>query len=105
MPRKIGRGSFALDRRIGGNNDLIHLAVLDPPHQIGDAQLLRTYAVQWRDRPMQHVINAVEVFGLLDGPDIGGFLDDANHPLVAGSAAAVDARIDICNVVAYGTQT
>ena len=42
---------------------------------------------------------------LLDGPDIGGFFDDANHPLVAGSAAAVDARINIRNVVADGTQT
>jgi hypothetical protein len=54
---------------------------------------------------MQYVIDPIEVFGLFDGADIRRFFDHANHPLVARSAAAVNAGLDIRNVIADGAQT
>ena len=49
---------------------------------------------------MQHVINAVEMLGLFNGGDVGRFFDDANQPLVAGRAGAINARINVGDVVA-----
>jgi hypothetical protein len=49
---------------------------------------------------VQHMEDAVEVLGFLDGGDVGGFLDHADQALVARRAGAVDARIDVGNVVA-----
>src|SRR5579872_2942262 len=61
--------------------------------------------MQRGNRSMKHVINPVEVFGLFDSADICWFFHHANHPLVARGTAAVNARINICNVVANGTKT
>ena len=53
---------------------------------------------------MQHVVDAIEVFGFFDGGDIGGFFDNAYQALVAGCAGAVDARVNIGDVVADRAQ-
>ena len=53
---------------------------------------------------MQNVIHAIVVAGLLDGGDVGWLFHDANQALVAGGAGAVDAGIDIGDVVADGTE-
>jgi hypothetical protein len=52
---------------------------------------------------MQHVIDAV-VVGALDHGDAGGLFDHADLPLVARGAGAVDAGIDIRDVVADGAE-
>jgi hypothetical protein len=54
---------------------------------------------------VQDVEDAVEVFGLFDGGDVGGFLNHADHALVAGCAGAVEARVDVGDVVADGAET
>ena len=60
--------------------------------------------MQWGNRSMQHVVGAVEVLGLFDSRDIGGFLDHAHQTKVASGAAAIDAGIDVRNVVADRAQ-
>ena len=66
--------------------------------------MLRPDAVQRGKRAVQHVIDAVVVACLLDGRDVGRLLHHANQPLVAGGAAAVDAGIDVGDVVALRAQ-
>ena len=53
---------------------------------------------------MQHVIHAIEVLGLFDGSDVGGFFHHAYQPLVASSAGAIGARVHIRDVVADGAE-
>ena len=53
---------------------------------------------------MQHVVTAIEMAGLLDRRDIGGFLHHANLALVAGGAGTINARINIGNIVADGAE-
>ena len=77
----------------------------DPGHQIGDAQLLGPDAVQRRERAVEHVVDAVKMARLFDGGDVGRFLDHADNLLIARRTAAVDAGIDVGNVVADGAQT
>ena len=77
----------------------------DASHQICDAQLFGSDAVQGRDRAVEHVVDAVEMARLFDGGDVGGLLDHADELLIAGGTAAVHAGIDVGNVVADGAQT
>jgi hypothetical protein len=53
-----------------------------------------------RNGAVQDVIDAIEMFGFFYRRYIGRFLDYAYQSLIAGGAAAVDAGIDIGNVVA-----
>ena len=53
-----------------------------------------------RQRAVQHVIDAVVVAGLFDGGDVGRLLDHAHQPLVARRTGAIDAGIDVGDVVA-----
>ena len=53
---------------------------------------------------MQDVVNTVEVLGLFDSGNVGGLFDHANHALVARRAGAVNARIDVGDVVANRAQ-
>ena len=102
--REIGGGGFAFDRRIGCDDDLVHVAGVDTSDQIGDAQLLRANAVEWGDGPVQNVEGAVEVLGLFDGGDVRGLFDYADQALVTGGASAIDAGVDVGDVVADGAQ-
>jgi len=48
--------------------------------------------------------DSVKVLGLFDGGDVGGFLDNANEMLIACGTGAVDAGIDIGDVVTNGAK-
>ena len=54
---------------------------------------------------MQHVVDAPVGLRSLDRGDAGRLFDDANQALVAGCAGAVDAGIDVGDVVADGAET
>jgi hypothetical protein len=54
---------------------------------------------------VEDVEDSVEVLGFVDGGDVGGLFDDANQALVAGCAGAVNAGIDVGDVVADGAET
>lgn len=53
---------------------------------------------------MEDMVNAVVVARALDGSDAGGFFDDADEVLIAGGAGAVDAGINVGDVIADGTE-
>jgi len=53
---------------------------------------------------VQHVVDAVEVVRLLNGGDVGGLLDHADQALVAGCAGAIDAGVDVGDVIAHRAQ-
>ena len=109
---EVTRGGFAFDRGAGGEDQFSTQATpLDPPDclparrpEVGQAKLLGAYAVERRERAVEHVIDAVVAAGLLDGGDVGGLFDDADQALVAGGLRAVDAGIDVGDVVADGAE-
>jgi hypothetical protein len=51
---------------------------------------------------MEDMEDSVKVLSLFDGGDVGGFLDNANEMLIARGTGAVDARVDVCDVVTNG---
>ena len=55
------RGRFAFDSRIGGEDDLLDNSVLDPVQKALDTKLLGANSAQGRNRPVQNVIDAVEL--------------------------------------------
>src|SRR6185437_16829112 len=76
-----------------------------PRQQVRNAQLLRPYPADGRQRAMQHVVGTVVAARLLDGRDVSGLFHDADDVLIAHRAGAVHARVDIGDVVADGAET
>src|SRR3954453_17132384 len=76
---EIGGGRVALDVGVGRQDDLGDGPVGEPPHQLPDAQLLGTDALQGRDRAAQHVVAAAELAGAFDGDHVLGVLDDTDQ--------------------------
>src|SRR5260370_994301 len=101
---EVNRGGLAFHGGIGGENDLIYLATLQALQQILNAQMLRADSVQRRKGAVQDVIDAIKVARLLDGGNVGGLFHHSHQALVAGRIAAIDARINIGNVVAQRAQ-
>src|SRR3546814_12866800 len=64
------RGGLTLEVGIGGQDDLGDGTVGQPDHQLADPQLLRSDAVNRRDRAAQHVVAAPELPGPLDRDDV-----------------------------------
>ena len=56
---------------------------VDPAHQLTDAELLGPDALEVVDGAAEHVVAALELAGPLDGDDVAGLLDHAQHRLVA----------------------
>jgi hypothetical protein len=50
------------------------------------------------------MIDAIEVSRFLNRRNVGGFFDDADQSLVPGSTTAINAGIDVGDVVADGTK-
>ena len=94
---------FAFKRGAGGEDGFVDLAALGACGEGTGAQVFRADAVQRRQRAVQHVIDAVVVRAFDDG-DAGRLFDDANLALIARRARAIDARIDIGDVVADGAE-
>jgi len=53
---------------------------------------------------MEDMEDSVKVLSLFDGGDVGGFLDNANEMLIARGTGAVDARVDVSDVVTNGAE-
>ena len=60
--------------------------------------------MQRRQRPVQYVVDAIEMPRLFDCSDVGWFLEHADQLLVAGWTGAIDTGIDVGDVVADRTQ-
>jgi len=100
-PRNVRRRAFALHRGIGGENELVHAAGLDPAGQAGDAQLVGPDTVQRRESTVQYVIDPAVVTRFFDGRDVRGLFDHANQPLIPIGIRAINAGINVGDVVAH----
>ena len=61
---------------------------VDPGDELGDLQVLRVDAVDRRERPAEHVVEAPVLVGALDRDHVGGLLDDADQGRVAAGVVA-----------------
>ena len=82
------RGRLALHGGIGGDDQLLHLALGETLAQQAHAQLVGTEPVQRRQPPEQHEVQAAVAGGLLDRGEIGRRLHHAQHVAVARRAGA-----------------
>jgi hypothetical protein len=67
QPRKIGCGRLTLEIWVSGKNDFLDSGVSQTLHQILDAKLIWAHAGNRRNCSTQHVIEAAELAGALDG--------------------------------------
>ena len=79
---EVHRRGLALERRVGGQDDLLvrlarRLALRGPLEQLADAQPVGADAVHGRDGAMQHVVAAAERTRALDGEHVERLLHDA----------------------------
>src|SRR5439155_284723 len=72
----------------------------DAREQLLDAQLLGPDAFDRRDRPLQHVVAALELAGAFDRDDVTRLFDDAEDACVAPVVAAERAELALADVEA-----
>ncbi len=103
---EVGGGGFAFGGGRGGEDDFFDgaVGVGEAGEEVGDAELLRTYSADGRERAVEDVVDAVVAAGLFDGGDVGGLFEDAERALVADGAGAVGAGVDVGDVVAEGAE-
>ena len=81
-------GGLAGGRRVGRQNDLLDVAPSTRVDQLGDPQVLGVDAVDRRERPAEHVVEAAVFVGALDRDHVGGLLHHADQRLVAAGVLA-----------------
>src|ERR1700712_2805497 len=97
---EICGGRISLDVRVGREDDLGDRPVGQPGHQLAGAQLLRTDALEGRDRAAEAVVAAAELTRALDGHDVLGLLDDTDQRRVSPGVAADPAQLLLGDVAA-----
>ncbi len=89
----VESGGFSGHVGVGGDYDLAHLLDAHPVEQLGQMQLLRTDAVEGRERSAQHVVEAAILVGALDADDVPGLLHHADGGDVSPRVAADVAQL------------
>ncbi len=89
----VGGRDLALHRRIGGQNDLSHPALANPPHQMVESKRLRTDAVERREPSAKHMIASPEIGRAIYHRHCRGFLHHTEDPRIATGIAADEARL------------
>src|SRR6185312_151720 len=74
----VGRGGFALEVGVGGDDDLGDRAIRETLHELTDAELVRADSVDGADSAAEHVVETTELAGALDSHDILRLFDDAD---------------------------
>jgi hypothetical protein len=77
--REVRGGRLALDVGVGREDHLGDLAVGETAQQLLDPQVVRADVVDRVDRSAEHVVLPAELSGALDGDDVLGLLDHADH--------------------------
>src|SRR5512132_1336079 len=102
--RQIGRGGFALQVGVGGDDHLGDLAIRQPRQQLANAQVVRTHALDRADGAAEYVVTATEFPRPLDRDHILGLLNDTDHSRIAAWVAADTALLLLCDVPADRTE-
>ena len=102
---EVHRRGLALERRVGGEDDLLDPAagrvrLVDPGEELADLEPLGADAVDRADRAVEHVVAAAELAGALDGEHVQRLLDDAQPAVVAARVAADRAQRRVADVEA-----
>src|SRR3954470_15011298 len=97
---EVRRRRLALQVGVGGEDQLGHRPVLQPHHQLPHPQVVRSDALDRRDRAAQHVVAAAELARLLDRDDVLRLLDHADDGEVAPRVAADPALLGLGDVPA-----
>src|SRR5574337_839722 len=100
--RQVVCHGVALHRGIGGNDQLLDLALAQALGQLGQTQLFRPQSVQRRQATHQHEILAAVTGGLLDRRQLGRRLHHAHHLTIAAAAGAKPGPSGACVCAAWG---
>src|SRR5829696_1886417 len=84
----VQRRRLARRGRVGGQNDLAHVARLQPRVELADLEVVRLDAVDRRQRAAEHVVAAAELVRALDRDDVARVLDDADERAVPARVGA-----------------
>ena len=79
---EVGGGGFALQVRVGGEDDLGDDRRGQPTQQFGDVEVFGADVIDGADRPAEDVVEPAELAGAFDGGDVLGLLDDADGPII-----------------------
>src|ERR671915_420322 len=79
-------------------------AALDPREQAVDAKVARIDAVDRRERPAEHVVEAAVLVRPLERHDVDGLLDDAHDGAVAPRVGADAAELVLGQVPALAAE-
>src|SRR4051794_19421455 len=97
---QVGGGRLALDVRVGRDNEPGAGAAHQPGHELLAPQVVGSHTVDRADRAAEHVVAPAELTGALDGHDVLGLLDDAQHVVDPPRVAADPALLGLGDVVA-----
>src|SRR5207253_4629149 len=90
---------------VSGEDDLAHLYALvvlgaQARQEVREAEVFGAQAPYRRERAVEDVVEAVVAARLLDGDEVVGLFDDADHRAVARRGGAEAARLNVREVVA-----
>src|SRR5215216_2347999 len=100
QPSEVHRRRLPFDVRVGGEDHFLDSLVVHPCQELLDLQLVRSDALDRRDRAEQHVVQAAVLLSPLDGDDVAWFLDDAQQRGITSVVAAVHAQVALGEVEA-----
>ncbi len=98
--RDVVGGGLAFHGGVGGEDQLAHLTGSEPRVEPVEFEFFRTDAVQRRQVPVQHVVQALKAARAVDGLHVGRALDHAQQAAVALRRAAQGAHVEFGQVAA-----
>src|SRR5690606_1905294 len=100
QPAEVHGRRLALEVGVGAQDDLGDALPLDAVEQLPHPQLVGADPLDRADRPLQHVVPAVELAGLLDRHQVAGLLDHADDAGVTAGVGADAALLALGDVEA-----
>ena len=102
--REVGSCGFPCHGRVGGEDDLLDSALLDPALEAADSEIRRFHAVEGRERAPEDVVKAAKLMRTLERHDVDRLLDHADQRAVAPRVRAHFAKLLLGEVAAFATE-
>lgn len=90
---QVVSGGLALDVGSQGEDHLVGRGLFEPLEELGDTEGLWADVVEGGEFSPQGMVVAMEGSGSVEGQNVGGLLDDAEHLGIAGGVGAEGAGI------------
>ena len=100
---EVMSGGLAFVAGVGGNDDLLHLLLIDALQQLPNADVIGPDGVEGGQHPLQNVIASLEGPGLFDGQEIGRALDHTELSRLPAGVGADGAELTIREMKAART--